>query len=373
MRKLSFREIIFERRHRLLRHVLLWTIIFVVMTLLDYNERSKLSVSVAIFFVYFPVLLLYAYVITYWLIPSYLLKGKYLTFFLLYCCWCPIGLIMIFLDTYYVFYPLYNVPTPHFTLLEAYKLTFAVERFVRINLFAIFCVFIKFFKYWYSEQEQKMKIEKEKINAELELLRAQLQPHFLFNTLNNLYTLVYEKSEKAPGMLMRLSRLLSYVLYECRADEVLLTKEIDAMKNYVALEHERYGERLEVSLNFSGDIEDRMIAPMIFQPFIENAFKHGISEQLGKTWMSIDLSVKNNQLYFKVINSRDVHADNDTTHAGIGINNVKKRLALLYPSKNHLHYGVEDDVFIVSLVIELNPLLPQQNIMEKNTIALKHA
>jgi sensor histidine kinase YesM len=356
MRDVFLKKLIFNRSHRLLRHILFWIVILGVMTVLDINERSSIFISIEIAFVYGPVLIIYSYVIIYWLVPRYLLEGKYLAFFLLYGLWCPIGLIMIFVTTYYVFYPLNKIPVPHFTLLQAYKLTFAVERFVRINMFAIFCVFIKFFKFWYFELQQKEQAEKEKVSAELQLLKSQLHPHFLFNTLNNLYSLVHEKSDKASAMLMRLSALLSYVLYECRAEKVLLKKEINVIKDYVALEKERYGERLDISMNFSGDIEDRMIAPMLFQPFIENAFKHGTAEQLGKVWMSIDLSVRNDQLFFKIINSCN-QSVYETLNNGIGINNVKKRLELLYPDKFQLQYGQENDVYIVTLIIEFGNIV----------------
>jgi len=214
------------------------------------------------------------------------------------------------------------------------------------------------------------RLEKEKMNAELQLLRAQLHPHFLFNTLNNLYSLVHEKSEKAPKMLMRLSGLLSYVLYECKANEVLLSKEINVIKDYVALEQERYGERLDVSLNFSGDIDYKVIVPMLFQPFIENAFKHGTSEQLGKVWMSIDLSVKKNQLYFKIINSCDNDLQIDSQ--GIGINNVKKRLELLYPGKFEMQNGTEGNVYVVSLAIELNEPLRSKHPVAGNIHTLSN-
>lgn len=241
-----------------------------------------------------------------------------------------------------------------------------------MNTIAMFGGFIKFFKYWFVEQIQKQQAESEKLTAELELLKAQLHPHFLFNTLNNLYSLVYEKSDKAPKMLMRLSGLLSYVLYECKADEVLLTKTISFIKDYVTLEKERYGDRLDVSLNFSGDIENRRIAPMLLQPFIENAFKHGTSEQLGKVWMSIDLSVKGNHLYFKVINSCDNSPAADPEKKGVGIENVRKRLELLYPGKFELLNGFEKDVYIVSLSLELEST-EMGSLVIRNFSELNHA
>src|SRR5579871_412828 len=366
MKGLSFKKIIFEHRYRWLRHALLWVIIFLFLVF-GINEPEDISESLVTFLVYIPVIGLYTYGIIYWLIPRFLLKEKYFYFFICYCCWCSFALTLIFLDTYYVFYPLYHLKRPHFSAMETYRTIFALNRFARMNMFAMFFVFIKFFKFWYIEQQQKMQIEKEKISAELELLRAQLHPHFLFNTLNNLYSLVREKSDKAPNMLLRMSGLLSYVLYECKAEEVLLSKEINVTKDYVALEQERYGERLDVSLNFSGDIEDKMIVPLLFQPFIENAFKHGTSEQLGKVWMSIDLSVKKNQLCFKIINSCDV--GNSTNHEGIGIANVKKRLELLYPEKFNMQNSREENMYVVSLVIELKALEKTDHMAVENMLA----
>jgi sensor histidine kinase YesM len=306
-----------------------------------------------------PANLIYAYGIINWLVPKILIKEKYVKFCLMFCVWMLVGLVLNFISRYFLVYLRTgrpdNIPTN-----GAYHEIFAFGSFVVMNTIGMFGGFIKFFKLWNKELQQKQFAEKEKISAELELLKAQLHPHFLFNTLNNLYSLVYAKSDRAPKMLMRLSGLLSYVLYECKADEVLLSKEISIIKDYVSLEKERYGERLDVSLNFSGDIENKMVAPMLFQPFIENAFKHGTSEQLGKVWMSIDLSVKENQLYFKIINSCDNNAAAILEKHGVGIGNVKKRLELLYADNFKLQNGVEDDVYIVSLSLELKTVKPQE-------------
>ncbi|TAM95773.1 MAG: sensor histidine kinase [Chitinophagaceae bacterium] len=352
MKKEFFKQIIFERRYRWLRHLLLLAFYFVLIVWLDGNGRSSFRPAIDLYIFFMPIVLLYANVIVYWFIPSFLLKRKYLSFLLLYCFWTSISLLLIFLDATYLYSPLHGISMPHYSMVEMYRHIFSLNNFLDMHIFTMLLVFLKLFKYWYLENQQKQQAEKEKLNAELQLLKAQLHPHFLFNTLNNLYSLVYEKSDKAPRMLLRLSGLLSYVLYECNADEVLLSKEISIIKDYVALEKERYGDRLDISLNFSGDIEDKMLAPMLFQPFIGNAFKHGTSEQLGKVWVSIDLSVKEQQLYFKVINSCD-SANIIRDAKSIGINNVKKRLELLYPNRFELQNGMEGDTYIVSLTLEL--------------------
>ncbi len=372
MEKVFLKKLIFNKNYRWLRHVLLCIGYFIWINLLDYNRSHNLRETLYIFLFFYPIVWMYMLLIVYWFISSFLLKGKYFNFFLLYAGWCCIGLILIFFVHNYVFNPVLGYPVPqHVTLKEFYQQTFTPQMFMEINALPTFCVFIKLFKFWYVGEQQKNKIEKEKLSAELELLKAQLYPHFLFNTLNNLYSLVYEKSDKAPKMLMRLSGLLSYVLYECKVNEVLLTKEISIIKDYVALEKERYDERLDISLNFSGDIDDKMIAPMLFQPFIENAFKHGTAEQIGKVWMSIDLSVKKNQLYFKVINSCNNNPAETPERHGVGIENVKKRLELLYPGRFELQNGIEDDVYIVSLSLELKAMEIKETFV--NIPVLKHA
>jgi len=353
MKKEFFKQFILKRRYRWLRHLLLLAFYFVLIVWLDGNGRGSMRPAIDLYLFFMPIVLLYAYFIAYWLIPSFLLKRKYFTFFVLYCCATSISLFLIFLDDTYLYNPLQGITAPHYSMVEIYRRIFSLNNFLDMHIFTMLFVFLKLFKYWYLEHQEKLQVEKEKLSAELQLLKAQLHPHFLFNTLNNLYSLVYEKSDKAPKMLMRLSGLLSYVLYECKANEVLLRKEISIIKDYVALEKERYGERLDVSFNFSGDIEDKMIAPMLFQPFIENAFKHGTSEQLGKVWMSIDLSVKKHELYFKIINSYDNNPVGVQEKPGVGIENVKRRLELLYPGNFKLQNGVEDDVYIVALSLEL--------------------
>ena len=166
-------------------------------------------------------------------------------------------------------------------------------------------------------------------------------------------------SPKAPQMILKLSSLLSYILYECRTDEVLLEKEVEVMKDYIGLEKERYGDKIDISVNIEGDIQDKYITPLLILPFLENAFKHGTSEQLERPWMSVDIAVKDHLLQCKVVNSKNEFVpfhDN-----GVGINNVRKRLEFLYPGKHNLTLADEGNFFVVSLLLELKltkPVMP---------------
>ncbi len=352
------KRIIFQQRYRLLRHILFWLIYFIVFSLESAVDLGSFKLGVETTLIFTPVNLLYTYVILFVFVPHFLVKEKYLKFLFLYGLWCIVALFGNFLFRYYVVIPFRTGrPGPPLGFGSAYRMIFALGSFIVMNTVAGFSVFIAMFKYWYREQREKLEIEQEKTKAELELLKAQLHPHFLFNTLNNLYSLVLERSDKAPDMLLRLSGLLNYVLYECRAPEVPLEKEIRVMLDYIALEQERYGTRLEVSTDFSGDVAGKMIAPMLFQPFVENAFKHGTAEQLGRVWMSIELSIKDNELFFRVINSVDWKAPRLPVR-GIGIANVRRRLELLYPGRYTLQQDTGDEVYIISLTIVLGLSAP---------------
>ena len=152
------------------------------------------------------------------------------------------------------------------------------------------------------------------------------------------------------------SALLSYMLYDCKTDEVLLEKEVDMVKNYINLEKERHGDKIDISINIEGDIQDKYITPLLILPFLENAFKYGTSEQLERQWMSVDIAVKDHLLQCKVVNSKNefLHFQEN----GLGVDNVKKRLEFLYPDRHDLKLADEGDFFVVSLLLELRQNLP---------------
>jgi hypothetical protein len=228
-----------------------------------------------------------------------------------------------------------------------------------------FAAAIKLVKIWYLKEQAYRQIEKEKFNAELQLLKSQIHPHFLFNTLNNLYALTLRKSEQSPAVVLKLSQLLSYMLYDCNASEVLLEKEIAFMKNYIGLEQLRYGSRLDVSMNFHGDLQGQQMAPLLLIPFLENAFKHGTSEQLEQAWIFLDLSIDDDVLTFKLVNSRDADGFAPSAVGGIGLQNVQKRLELLYPGRYELKIQPEEETFLVDLTLRL----PRESaVLKSNTV-----
>jgi sensor histidine kinase YesM len=364
------KDIVFQQKYRVIRHILFWITCMACFCLFFGGDIRSLHEPMQISLSFFPVDIIYVYVIAYLFVPVFLVRQKYLVFFAVYCVWALLGLEVTFLYHYYILAPFWSgIKAAPLDKSGFFYGTFDLSNFVSMNTIAMVAVFIRMLKQWHMEVTQQIQIEQEKTKAELELLKAQLHPHFLFNTLNNLYSLVLEQSDRAGDLLLRLSGLLNYVLYDCKAKEVSLEKEIGVMKDYIALEWERYGSRLELTQDFSGELEGKMIAPMLFQPFVENAFKHGTSEQIGRVWMTIELSVHHEKLFFRVMNSVDWAADTGKS-GGIGIKNTRRRLDLLYPGRYSLLQAKGEKEYIVELSIELGLQEPVRHWLKPASVGL---
>jgi LytS/YehU family sensor histidine kinase len=244
-------------------------------------------------------------------------------------------------------------------------------------IFALFsiglpAVTLRLVRQWYQEKERQQRLEKEKLMVELQLLKSQLHPHFLFNTLNGLYAFSLEKSDKAPLIILKLSSLLRYILYECNAPLIPLSTEIDIIRSYLHLESMRFGGRLDCSLQFTGDLDNKLIAPLILLPFVENSIKHGTSQRLETSWLSLHLHGGANMLSFNLINSRDDQQPTTGNAGGLGLGNVKKRLELLYPGAHTLKCTADEDVWQVSLSIRLTPATAQAATVQTTTVTTPH-
>lgn len=193
-------------------------------------------------------------------------------------------------------------------------------------------------------------------SVELSLLKAQIHPHFLFNTLNNLYALTIHKSDESPGVVLGLAEILRYILYECNTSSIGLQKEMNIVERYISLEKIRYKNRLEINLNVGQDHEDYVIAPLLILPLVENAFKHGISKLLHEGWINIESKIQDNCYTFKISNNKSVSkrpSGEPVKYGNIGLLNIKKRLKILYPGKHSIRIIDEDDVFIVIMKLQL--------------------
>ena len=210
-----------------------------------------------------------------------------------------------------------------------------------------FTTSFKLSKDWIRNQQLMKEKEKQYLETELNFLKAQIQPHFFFNTLNNLYSLTLKKSDQAPEVVLKLSALMSYMLYESNTPKVSLSKEITYLQNYLDLEKLRFGQRLVVTFEMEGQIEEVNIPPMILILFLENSFKHGVKNNLNKIRIDISLKIVEGFLFFRVKNpsAENILKEN----AGIGLKNAKRRLELLYGDNYELDLSEKQNEFIISL------------------------
>ena len=220
--------------------------------------------------------------------------------------------------------------------------------FLAIPIFMGFA--FNFAEEWFINRGEKQALINEKNTTELAFLKSQLNPHFLFNTLNNIYSLTFQKSEKAPEAVLKLSEMMRYMLYESNETKVDLTKEVQYLQNFIDLQKMRYHGDTFIEFNIQGDINSKQIAPLLLIPFVENAFKHGeVSDSHNP--LIINLLVSNNNLHFSVNNHKK--SQNKDEVGGVGLENMQRRLALLYPENYGLEIKDEKD----SYYCELNLML----------------
>lgn len=231
-----------------------------------------------------------------------------------------------------------------------------------------FAVIIKMMKQGWLKQQETHQITQEKVTAELQLLKAQIHPHFLFNTLNNIYFFTLTASSKAPEILLKLSDILGYILNECSSALVPLSKELKMIEDYIALEKIRYDDRLKMEYTINGIHSNKMIAPLLLIPLVENSFKHGASKMLEQPWVRLNITIKEQYLYLLLSNSRPTELTLQQQNRHIGLNNVKKRLELLYPAAHELNIAEGKHSFEVFMKISLQEINVAQKDIKPETI-----
>ncbi|MHA4895660.1 sensor histidine kinase [Pedobacter sp. PWIIR3] len=230
------------------------------------------------------------------------------------------------------------------------------------NYLVFFSIFIAFYYFVdiYDQQKGLRQLEQyktQKIALEASFLKSQVNPHFLFNTLNNIYALSLKKSDQTQIIIERLESLLHYMLYECKAELVPLENEFTFTDSYIALEKLRHkDDRCTVTVNVNGDIKNKYIAPLLLINFLENAFKHGTKASFGKSWINLDVDVSDDLMHFKLQNSKPFNMVGQAISeykGGIGLRNVRRRLEILYPLRHQLHINNLKDRFEIDLSINI--------------------
>jgi LytS/YehU family sensor histidine kinase len=234
-----------------------------------------------------------------------------------------------------------------------YGTTYAVQAVATTLFIVVFIAMLRFAKDWFEFQARQKEVENERLISELNFLKAQINPHFLFNTLNNLYYLAYSKSDNTTEVIAKLSQMMRYMIYDSNHPQVLLSKELDYMQSYIDLEKLRLSQQVPITFSISGDVDQAKVVPLILITFLENAFKHGVNGHVGSAWINMRLHVSHNTLHFTVENSKFPQADSTRERSGIGLQNVKRRLELSYPEKHQLNVSDLPDRYAVELTLDL--------------------
>lgn len=353
LEKISYELPVFFR-YRILWHVFFWLAVYVTYVVSyggygAYGESNFQSEAVSNLLL-FPSRMLFTYSMLYILLPRFLMQKKSRTFFALsavhavllgFFIWMPLRWYHIHIEAICPYeFPLFHGPKILVNIISNYTIILIAAAY-------------KLFKWWYVDQLYKIKIEKEKLESELKYLKAQIHPHFLFNTLNNLYALTLTNSEKASGVVLKLSNLLDYMLYHGNSPTVSLQKELNVLNDYIELERLRYGDRLNLNFEVQGDAFSLQVAPLVLMPFVENAFKHGASADRGCPHIRIVLGADAGWLSFSIENSMpEMPHGQPNTSKGIGLNNIQRQLELLYPQKHELSAKTEAGYFKVLLKLD---------------------
>ncbi|MBN1197773.1 MAG: histidine kinase [Bacteroidales bacterium] len=337
------------KKRFIIPHILFWIVsIGFFLLLLIYTRgfrideidlRMAASILVSVLFLAISV-----YINLLWLLPRFFRKRKFILFSIL-----EVGNICLFILLNYFTSHIFEEDHPEF-------INEAIAEMILVSMFLIVTTLLKFMRDSIALQDAELRVkevEGQKVKAELQALKSQVNPHFFFNTLNSLYSLSLDKSEKTPEMILKLSELMRYVIYESQDNKVPLTKQLDFLKSYVYLEQMRSDAQLNLTFDVKGDHLDTKIDPLLFIAFIENAFKHRCKTATRSPYISIGFNVENpDRVNFSIENNTDASGcPEEYQQAGFGLINVRKRLDLLYPGKHDLQIIITETTYRVELSI----------------------
>jgi sensor histidine kinase YesM len=350
---MSIREFIFSEKKsdRIKRHLLFWFCIWLFNAFVPggWPGRSYFSniphATLGSFQDLVPQIF-FAYVLIAFVLPGFL-KGRYILSFLLLIFFVFTAGVFNFICMNYIF-----PPPPLFPPTGNIWVDFVNASKGTLVAATAICSF-KLLKYWHLKEKRNLELLKEKTEAQLQLLTAQVHPNFLFNTLNNINSKAQNESPGSAKMIMELSHILRYILDEGKHELVPLENELQMLKGYIHLEKMRYDDKLDLHLLLPSKTENVYITPLLLLPFVENCFKHGTSKVLKNPWINLKIELQGTLLVMKLMNGKKTSPVAQNFRKGTGIENVRKRLELLYKGRYDLQINEDEEVFIVNLKLEL--------------------
>ncbi|HEY0680506.1 MAG TPA: histidine kinase [Chitinophagaceae bacterium] len=335
---------------RILQHLAFWVLAYFIFLHIFKTSQQAEQIDHIYTLLFHLTLLPSVYLNLEWLLPRFAKKGTWILYALL------LTLLIIILSwiNYQFFQNWSTMLLPDYFFISYFTFTEVVFFFI---VYTALATLIKLSKSWFSVNELERRLlqtEKEKVQIELKALRAQINPHFFFNTLNSIYSMALEKDDRLPTTVLQLSDLMRYFLYESRGELVPLEKEIIVLKDFISLQKLRSHQTLETSTDIQVNSDGLKIAPLLLITFVENAFKHGAKGNTGKTYVHLSLKTESDTLNFRLENNLGAaDATMETDQKGVGLENVKRRLELLYPGKYKLETGEQGNSFVVQLYLQM--------------------
>jgi hypothetical protein len=336
------------KRNNILLNIALWAGLYILWVAIFQNHSLTISRTITVEFCYLLFIAANYYIHIYYSIPVFLYAKKYFFFTLILLgCITAAALLRV---------PLAMYLNRHFFLVSQPRPTaekLFINSFVNIFVWVVCLVAAKLIIDKIRFQQYLDMVEKEKAKNEMDFLRAQFNPHFLFNSINSIYGHIDKKNSTARNMLLTFSEMLRYQLYECNAESINIDKEVQYIKNYVALQQARKDESLVINVDIKENVKGFAIAPLILIAFIENAFKYVSNYNNGADRVDLLLEKFDDGLLFKTANTKEANANTQIMKGGIGILNVKRRLEILYPGKHTLNINDAPDMYEVILTLQL--------------------
>jgi two-component system LytT family sensor kinase len=329
-------------------HTLFWVGMMAFFIFITHSNSKMSTQALLVIFVVFGLVNISLFYINYlFLIPKYLNRKKYLQYNLM--------IVLAILVFGFLKYGLANIY--HNIVLVREKgmgnvtfWSYYLSTIFTSLIFVFLSTVLKFTLDWFLNERIQRDLENQRLSAELAFLKSQINPHFLFNSLNTIYSLAYQKSDTTPEAILKLSEIMRYMLYECNDNKVALTKELQYLQNYIDLQLIRFGNKAFVDFKITGNIADQKIVPLLLISFIENAFKHGVAND-PENPIIIEIYVQTDLLLFKTENKK--HQFNKDALGGIGLINVKRRLDLLYPGQYTININDTKDAYTCELSLYL--------------------
>lgn len=332
-----------QRQWQLTAHILFWIgyVIFISFLMTQFLQPRAAFLRTVIMGTFHAGLV---YTHLYFLLPRYFEQKKYAQYLVSLALILPISVgLKILADI-----GLAKIATVEPTIL--FSRTHISGTIISSIIILLITFPLKMIQYGAQKEILEEEIKNQRLEAELKFLKAQVNPHFLFNTLNNIYTLAFTQSEQTAPTIMKLSEMMRYMLYECRAERVPLTSEVHYLHNFIELQQLKTPDLQNIQLDIRGELSGAYIPPLLFVPLVENAFKHGNPADIHAGWVNASLDVTGNQITFSISNSLNPDARKDKV-GGIGLENIRKRLELIYPQNHKLEIHPAADQFSVSISI----------------------